>query len=55
MAQTTQIVQIPITKFKISKFNVRKDLGDISELVLSVKSELASKHPNSHNVRDKIR
>jgi ParB family chromosome partitioning protein len=38
MAQTTQVLQIPIAKTKVSKFNVRKNVGDISELILSVKS-----------------
>jgi ParB family chromosome partitioning protein len=38
MAQATQVVQIPTARTKVSKFNVRKNVGDISELVLSVKS-----------------
>jgi ParB/RepB/Spo0J family partition protein len=38
MAQLTQIEQIPIAQTKVSKFNVRRDIGDIAELVLSVRS-----------------
>lgn len=38
MSQQVAVQNIPISKLRNSKFNVRKQAGDISELVLSVKS-----------------
>jgi ParB/RepB/Spo0J family partition protein len=38
MEKDPQVIKIPIEKLTISKFNVRKELGDISELVESIKS-----------------
>ena len=38
MSQQVAVQSIPIGKLRSSKFNVRRELGDISELVLSIKS-----------------
>ncbi len=38
MAQTTQILQIPIARLRISKFNARRSVGDISELAASIRA-----------------
>jgi len=38
MAETTQILDIPLEKLTVSKFNVRRETGDISELVESIKA-----------------
>ncbi|MEM2704786.1 MAG: ParB/RepB/Spo0J family partition protein [Candidatus Bathyarchaeia archaeon] len=38
MAKDPQVVDIPLEKLTISKFNVRRELGDISELVDSIKT-----------------
>lgn len=32
-----QVIQLPLNKLEISKFNVRKEVGDISELIDSIK------------------
>jgi len=37
MPQTIQILQIPIAKLRTSKFNVRRSVGDISELAASIR------------------
>jgi len=38
MVKDPQVIDIPLEKLTISKFNVRRDLGDISELVESIKA-----------------
>jgi ParB/RepB/Spo0J family partition protein len=38
MSQQVAVQSIPIAKAKASRFNVRKEMGDISELILSIKS-----------------
>jgi len=37
MAKTIQATEIPLDKLVVSKFNVRKNLGDLSELVNSIR------------------
>ena len=38
MEKDPQVIEIPLEKLTISKFNVRRELGDISELVESIKA-----------------
>jgi ParB/RepB/Spo0J family partition protein len=39
MEATQQVIMIPLKNLVVSKFNVRKEVGDISELIESVKSK----------------
>jgi ParB/RepB/Spo0J family partition protein len=38
MAEASQILNIPLGKLMVSRFNVRRELGDLSELVDSIKA-----------------